>query len=123
MANEKMMTNKAFYEAVIAANLGAEVTEKAEHLLELVNAKAGKVSKATAEKRQANAEQIEVLFSSMESGKVYTAGSVATDFSIVSVQKASYLLREMVAQNLLVEVEAKNGSRKVKGYKVRESEV
>ena len=120
MTNEKMMTNKAFYEAIIAANLSEEITAKAEHLLELVNAKAGKVSKATEAKRTENAEALATLVDALEVGKIYSA-SMAAALLGVSTQKASYLLREGVKAGKLTEkgeVKLEGASRKCKGYEV-----
>ena len=50
------MTQREFYNAVIAANLGDEITDKAKALLASVDSKNARSAKNSAEKREQNTE-------------------------------------------------------------------
>lgn len=74
MAN--VMTSKAFYQAVINANISAEVTAKAELLLDAVVKKNSNSKTKSAENRKANLALAETIASVMEQGKTYGASEL-----------------------------------------------
>lgn len=112
------MTKREFFEAVIALN--DEVTKDfAKKELEKMDARnASRSSKPTAKQveNEGLKEQIPNLI-----GDGKTAKGVGEAMNI-STQKASALLRQMVENGLLVATEEKVDKRKVKVYRLAESE-
>lgn len=70
------MTQREFYNAVIAANLNSEITEKAKALLASVDSKNARSAKNSAEKRNTNTEIGKRLFGTLEVGKAYTMDEI-----------------------------------------------
>lgn len=64
------MTNEKFFTVVIKANISEEVTEKAEHLLEVTRRKIAKQTKKQEENNKANLFLIEELVAIMKQNKI-----------------------------------------------------
>jgi predicted HTH transcriptional regulator len=115
MANEKM-TMRTFLESVInTESIADEVKTFAESQLEKLNAK----NEAKRNKMTPTQEQNEVtkaaILEAAEAEKVYTAAEIGTAFGITT-QKASALMRALVAAGKFSETETKANKSKVKGY-------
>ena len=115
-----MLTNKAFYEMVLNANLSDEMNEKAKHLLEITNAKA---ESSTAKSKALKAENLTLLnkiLETLDTEKVYSVSEIAPNFPELTKPKISALMKLGVDENLLtLDKEYKVGGkgRKVNGYK------
>ena len=112
------MTQRNFYENVIAANLSDEMTEFAQSMIDKLDKK-NETRRTTKSKSQIANDGIKTeILNSMKADTVYTAGIVATDFEI-STQKASALLKQLVESGNLEVIEGyKTSKGKVKGYKL-----
>lgn len=77
------MTQREFYNAVIAANLSDEITDKAKALLASVDSKNARSAKNSAEKRNTNTEIGRKLFSVLDVGKAYTMDEILVQFSSI----------------------------------------
>jgi len=75
------MTQREFYNAVIAANLSDEITDKAKALLASVNSKNARSAKNSEEKRNTNTEIGRKLFSMLDVGKAYTMDEILVQYS------------------------------------------
>ena len=112
------MTQRNFYENVVAANLSDEMTEFAQSMIDKLDKK-NESRRATKSKNQiANDERKTKILSAMNTDTVYTAGIIATDFGI-STQRASALLKQLAEGGNLEVIEGyKTTKGKVKGYKL-----
>ena len=112
------MTQRNFYENVIAANLSNEMTEFAQSMIDKLDKK-NESRRTTKSKNQvANDERKAKILSAMTANTVYTAGIIATDFGI-STQRASALLKQLAESGNLEVIEGyKTSKGKVKGYKL-----
>ena len=115
------MTQRNFYENVIAANLSDEMTEFAQSMIDKLDKK-NETRRTTKSKSQIANDGIKTeILNSMKADTVYTAGIVATDFEI-STQKASALLKQLAETGILEVLDKyKTDKGKVKGYKLIET--
>lgn len=118
MANTTM-TQRAFLEKVVNANISDEMTayamERIRHLDYVNEHRKAKGSKT----QRANIGVKKAILSSLEKNTVYTASQVAEMGieGITSTQKASALLRQMTETGELTVTDIKiKGKGKVKGY-------
>jgi hypothetical protein len=70
------MTQREFYNAVIAANLSEEITEKAKALLASVDSKNARSAKNSAEKREQNTEIGKKMVAGLTKGLIYTMDEI-----------------------------------------------
>ncbi len=85
------MTQREFYNAVIAANLNDEITEKAKALLASVDAKNSRSTKTSMEKREQNTEIGKKMINGLTKGLVYTMDEILKkQESIVSELETEY---------------------------------
>lgn len=113
------MTKREFYENIINGAITDEVITTARAYLEKMDAaQASRSSSATAKRAEINRPILEGMLAFFESiDGVHTAAEVSTALGI-SVQKASALLRQMVASGLLTVEEISVPKRgRQKGYK------
>lgn len=121
------MTKREFLNAVIAGNITDEIRAFAEHEIESLDARNAKRA-ATPSKTQLVNEPLkaEILAKLKATGEYRTASEVAAWFGldaenkpVMSVQKASSLLRQLVADGSLEDSEVKVPKKgKQKAYKV-----
>ena len=120
------MTNKAFYEFVINANLSAEVTEKAKALLNSVEKKSESKSKASELNAKANLATFAELAKALRPNVTYAISEVkALTKSELHPSKLSAIFREAEKAGLVNSLEGyKVGGkgRAVKGYVLVTSE-
>lgn len=110
------MTMKEFMNAVVKANISAELTAYATAEIKKIDDKnkARKTKQTTTQK--ANAEFLTEIIAGMTAGQVVTAGEIASKFG-VSTQKASAILQSGVKSGDLTSAEVKvKGKGKVIGY-------
>ena len=109
------MTKREFLNAIVAGNVTDEIKSFAEKEIEALNARNAKRA-ATPSKTQLANEPLkaEILAKLKEINDFRTAGEVSSWFGLndegkpkVSVQKASSLLRQLVAGNELEQTEVK----------------
>ena len=110
------MTMKEFMNAVVKANISAELTAYATAEIEKIdNKNKTRKTKQTATQK-ANAELLTKIIADMTAGQVVTAGEIASKFG-VSTQKASAILQGGVKSGNLISAEVKiKGKGKVIGY-------
>lgn len=110
------MTMKEFMNAVVKANISAELTAYATAEIEKIdNKNKTRKTKQTATQK-ANAELLTKIIAGMTAGQVVTAGEIASKFG-VSTQKASAILQSGVKSGNLISTEVKiKGKGKVIGY-------
>lgn len=111
------MTNRELYTAIINANLSDEITEKAQALLDQLDARNEKRA-STPSKKSLENEPIKAAIIGLytEEVKALTASEVGSHLEI-STQKASALLRQMVEGGMLTAEEIKVPKKgKVKAY-------
>ena len=110
------MTQREFFNAVINANVSAEITAFAtERIKHLDDVNANRKSKGTPTQRE-NAETMVKILNGVEFGVQYTASALAEMFGL-STAKASALAKKFVdnGQATVADVKVK-GKGKVKGY-------
>lgn len=115
----KTMTSREFYTAVINANITDTVTEFATKALVKLDEKNEKRKAEGSKTAKANVAIKEAIVSAMEQGVTYTAAEVVAlgVEGVTSTQKASALMRQIVAAGQAIESEVKiKGKGKVKGY-------
>lgn len=115
----KTMTSREFYTAVINANITDAVTEFATKALVKLDEKNEKRKAEGSKTAKANVAIKEAIVSAMEQGVTYTAAEVVAlgVEGVTSTQKASALMRQIVAAGQAIESEVKiKGKGKVKGY-------
>ena len=104
-----MMTNKAFYEAVLNANLSPEMNEKAKHLLEVTENKSAKRVGEKSALASANLALAHKVAEVMVEGVTVAVSELAPNFPELSTSKLSAVMRVGVEAGLFYKVE---------GYKV-----
>lgn len=110
------MTMKDFLNAVVSANVSAEVTEFAVAEIAKIDTKNAKRRNTPTQAQLDNGALVDALVAGLSVGEVVTASKIALDMGI-STQKASALLRSAVAEGLLTETEPVKGkSGKVKAF-------
>ena len=117
------MTQREFFEKVIATSTEEEIIEKAKELVEALNKKnaqrASKPSKIQIENEAIKAEILEYL----AGGKVQTAPEIGVGVGI-STQKASALAKQLVESGKVVQSEIKVPKKgKLKAYSLATDEV
>ena len=126
MAN-KTMTYKAFYEAVIKANISAEVTEKAKDALSKLSNKTASKDKAKSENTKANLAIAAEFAKVMKPNTIYAVSEIkALTKSELHPSKISAVCRAAVDDGMFSVVEGyKVGGkgRASKGYSLIVSEV
>lgn len=115
------MTNRQFFEKVVAANVSAELTEFATTAIKKLDDKnENRKTKGTPTQR-ANAElKVQILdFMNENVNRVYTAKELADNFGVVT-QKISPLMKQIADTGAIDVLDVKDSKKnKVKGYKVR----
>lgn len=117
------MTQREFFEKVIATSTEAEIVKKAKELVEALNRKnaqrAAKPSKIQIENEAIKAEILEYL----AGGKVQTAPEIGVGLGI-STQKASALAKQLAEIGKVVQSEIKVPKKgKLKAYSLATDEV
>lgn len=119
MAN-KTITYKEFYEAVIKANISAEVTDKAKDALAKLNTKTASKDKAKTENAKANLAEFAKFAEVMNPNTTYSVAEVkALTKSELHPSKISAIFRDAEKANLVTSVEgykAGGKGRASKGY-------
>lgn len=111
------MTNREFYTAVIEANVNAEVTEFATAAIAKLDAENAKRREKTAAKAAEIQPTLDHIYENILTEDPITASDVAAALEGVSVQKATYFLKTLVAQERATQTEVSiKGKGKVKGY-------
>ena len=111
------MTKRDFYAKVIAAAIDAELTEFAKAEIEKLDKENAKRREKTAAKAAENQPLLDEIYNNILTEDPMSASDVAAMLDGVSVQKVSYLLRTLVAQEKVVQSELSvKGKGKVKGY-------
>lgn len=108
---------REFYNAVIAANISADLTEYAQKLIDALDHKNAqrKVSKSALAHQAANADLKGAIVQALTDGQK-TAADLATALG-VSTQKVSALARQLVEDGTITVDDVKvKGKGKVKGY-------
>lgn len=100
------MTNRDFFNAIINANINDELTSFAQEAIEKLDARNAKRSSKPSKIALANVPVKEAIVNFLEGKENVTAADVAVGVE-VSVQKASSLLRQMVADGQLTASEIK----------------
>lgn len=124
-AENKAMTTREFYTAVISANVAEDVTKFAENALAKLDEKNAKRKAEGSKTAKENVAIKANLVSAMEKGVTYTAAELFAlgVEGVTSTQKASALIRQVVKAGEAVESEIKiKGKGKVKGYTLIASE-
>lgn len=114
------MTNREFYNAVITANVNDEITEYATAALAKMDATNEKRRNTPSKKAIENQPLIDQIVNEILTHEPKTASDVANEIG-VSVQKASALLRAIVASGVATAEDvkvAKKGTQKA--YKLAE---
>lgn len=122
---EKTMTNREFFENIIAADINEAMTSHARHCIEMLDKRNSSRSSKQTKKQQENAVIMEAIMELFrENNSLRTASDIAGAIEdISSVQKASALARELVAAGKLVSVEIKVPKKgKQKAYSLPEME-
>ena len=117
------MTQREFFEKVIATSTEAEIVEKAKELVEALNRKnaqrASKLSKTQIENKAIKEEILEYL----AGGKAQTAPEIGIGLGI-STQKASALAKQLVDSGEVVQSEIRVPKKgKLKAYSLATDEV
>lgn len=108
------MTNREFYNAIINANINDEITAYAQAAIEKMDATNEKRRNTPSKTQEANAPLYEQIVNTILTSEPKTASDVASELG-VSVQKASALLRGLVADGKAVSSDvkvAKKGTQK-----------
>lgn len=100
------MTNRDFFNAIINANINDELTSFAQEAIEKLDARNAKRSSKPSKTALANIPVKEAIVNFLEGKENVTAADIAVGVE-VSVQKASSLLRQMVADGQLTASEIK----------------
>ena len=115
------MTNREFYESVIAANISEEMTSHANHLLELLDNKNSKRAEASIKNKAGNLA-VARAFAEWMKERTVAVSEIADAFPDYNKSKISAIMRDGVAEGLFNELKAyKVGGkgRNVKGYYVK----
>lgn len=114
------MTNREFLTAVSTADVADEIKAFAVEEIAKLDAKNFKRRNTLSKEQVANEELKGNMFRLLEEniGKAMTASEIAVALEITT-QKASALLRQLVASGSCEVCEVKSGKSKVKGYSVK----
>lgn len=114
------MTNREFYNAIITAAINDEVTEYAKAQIAKLDATNEKRRNTPSKTQEANAPLMDQIVTSILTAEPKTASDVAGELG-VSVQKASALLRAVVANGKAVAQDVKVAKKGVqKAYTLAE---
>lgn len=119
------MTNREFFENIIAADINVAMTSHARHCIEMLDKRNSSRSSKQTKKQQENAVIMETIMELFrQDNTLKTASDIAGAIKdISSVQKASALARELVAEGKLVSTEIKVPKKgKQKAYSLPEQE-
>ena len=124
------MTNKEFFNAIISADLSAEITAKAQHLLDTTEKKSGKRAEAQSANQSANLAIFNTLASLMKSGTTYAISEIKTlasdtEYAECSTAKLSAVFRLAVENGLATVMDnykVGGKGRTVKGYAVKKDD-
>lgn len=120
------MTNREFFENIIAADINVAMTSHAKHCIEMLDKRNNsQACKQQIKKKQENAVIMETIMELFrQNNTLRTASDIAGAIkNISSVQKASALARELVAEGKLVSTEIKVPKKgKQKAYSLPEQE-
>lgn len=119
------MTNREFFENIISANINEAMTSHAKHCIEMLDKRNSTRSSKPTKKQQENAVIMETIMELFRQDNIQrTASDIAGAIEdISSVQKASALARELVAEGKLVSTEIKVPKKgKQKAYSLPEQE-
>ena len=114
-----MMTNATFFQNVINANLGDEMTEKAKHLLSVTESKSVKRDGEKSALATANLAIANAIAETMEKGIIYAVSEISPKFPDMSTSKISAVMAVGVANGVFIKIDGyKVGGkgRAVKGY-------
>jgi predicted HTH transcriptional regulator len=110
------MTQREFFTAVIKAEINSEMTEFAENAIAKLDARNEKRSNTMNKTQIENVEVKKEILNILSATEYKVASQVATECEI-STNKASALLRQLVADNLAIVTDVKVPKKgKVKGY-------
>lgn len=115
------MTNRQFFEKVVAANVSAELTEFATAAIKKLDHKNDTRKAKGTPTQRANAElKTQILdFMNENVNRIYTAKELADNFGVVT-QKISPLMKQIADTGAIDVLDVKDSKKnKVKGYKVR----
>lgn len=122
------MTNREFFNAVIAANLSDDMTAKARDLIAAADKKNGKRAAAQSENRTANVGIANTIAAAMTGGVTYAAseikGLVSDVLPDISTAKITAVAKVGVAEGIFSVVDGyKVGGkgRAVKGYRLADT--
>lgn len=111
------MTNRDFFTKVIATSTDAELVEYATAAIAKIDADNEKRRAKNAEKRAEIQPTLDHIYEVILTDDPVTASDVAAALDGVSVQKATYFLKTLVAQEKAAQTEISiKGKGKVKGY-------
>lgn len=124
------MTNKEFYEQVIKANLSKEITDKAEHLLNLANGRTDKRAEKATANQNANLALFKDIAKVLHTNTTYAVSEVKTVlaetvYSEITTSKLTAIFKLAVDNGLATAISGyKVGGkgRAVKGYIICENE-
>lgn len=108
------MTQREFYQTIVAGTINEEVIAKAQELIEKMDAANAARREKVSKKAQENAPLVEKLVE-MLTDEPLTATDIAAALE-VSPQKASALARAAVSQGAAVSQDVKGPKGKCKGY-------
>lgn len=110
------MTNREFYTAVIEANVNDELTAHAEKEIAKLDARNEKRSSTMNKTQKENVEIKKSILAVLSTDTYKTANEVGVECEI-STNKASALLRQLVADKFAIDTDVKIPKKgKVKGY-------
>lgn len=110
------MTNREFYTAIVSANVSEEITAYATAAIEKLDATNEKRKAKPSKRAEENAPIMEQIATEILTEEVQIASAIA-EATGISVQKASALLRQLVADGRATVTEVKvPGKGTVKGY-------
>lgn len=119
------MTNREFFENIIAADINEAMTSHAKHCIEMLDKRNSSRSSKQTKKQQENAVIMEAIMELFrQDNTLRTASDIARAIEdISSVQKASALARELVSEGKLISTEIKVPKKgKQKAYSIPEQE-
>lgn len=109
------MTKVEFLNAVVKANINADVTAYAKDALKKNSDRNDKRRTTMTTKQKANASLLDTIASKMGETTVVTASEIAKTYEI-STQRASAILQSGVKTGVFTVADVKSKSGKVKGY-------
>ena len=107
MGKTKKMTKRDYFTAILNTYpLTDAEKDFVKHEIELLEKK-NSTERKPAVKQNENAELKAKILATMESNRPYTATEVQKEYGIESIQRASALLRQMIADGTIVRTEDK----------------